>query len=145
MAAQNKLTASQEDYMEAIFHIIEEKKVARAKEIATLLKVSRASVTEALRGLCKKKLINYAPYEAITLTKKGRETAKEIVRRHKALKEFFMKILAIDEPLAEKGACQIEHAAPKEIIDRLISFVEFLDSDDVNGDLLVEKFAKSLA
>jgi DtxR family Mn-dependent transcriptional regulator len=66
------LSASLEDYLEVIAHIITEKQVARAKEIAAALKVSRSSVTEAFRSLAKKGLINYAPYEVITLTPKDR-------------------------------------------------------------------------
>ncbi len=70
------LSASLEDYIEAIYHIVEEKLVARSKDIATRLDVSRASVTEALRALAKKELINYAPYEAITMTEQGRKIAR---------------------------------------------------------------------
>ena len=117
------LSASLEDYLEVIYHIVEEKKVARAKEIASRLKVSRSSVTEAFRSLSQKGLINYAPYEVITLTEQGRKVAQDVIRRHEALKDFFMKVLAVEERLAEEGACKIEHAAPREIIERLIQFV----------------------
>jgi len=144
MADSFDLSASQEDYMEVIFHITEEKKVARAKEIAGQLKVSRASVTEALKGLGKKKLIHYAPYEVITLTSKGRLAALDVVRRHKALKDFFTKVLAVDEDLADQGACQIEHAAPPEIIERLAAFMEFLQSSGQSGDMLLREFRRSV-
>jgi DtxR family Mn-dependent transcriptional regulator len=144
MTTVNKLSASQEDYMEAIFHIIAGKQVARAKDIATHLKVSRASVTEALKILSKKSLIHYAPYEVITMTEKGRLAAQDVVRRHKALKDFFMKILAVNESLADKGACRIEHAAPPEIIERLASFMEFLENSGGGGRKILDDFAKSL-
>ena len=68
MKDNHLLSASLEDYIEAIYHIISEKEVARGKDIASRLKVSGASVTEALRALSKKGLINYAPYEVITMT-----------------------------------------------------------------------------
>lgn len=139
-----QLSASLEDYMEVIYHISEENSVARAKEIAERLAVSRASVTEALKTLCKKGLINYAPYAVVTLTESGREAALDVVRRHRVLKEFFMKILAVDEPLAEKGACRLEHAAPPEIIDRLIAFVEFLEAADDKDASLIDAFARSI-
>ena len=136
------LSASLEDYMEAIFHIVDEKKVARGKEIAKRLKVSRASVTEALRSLSKKGLINYEPYEVITLTDKGREVAEDVIRRHEALKDFFIKILAIDDAIAEESACRIEHAAPPEVIDRLIRLVEFIESSPDSGATFLKDFAK---
>ena len=136
------LSASLEDYMEAIFHIVDEKQVARGKEIAKKLKVSRASVTEALRSLSKKGLINYEPYEVITLTDTGKEVAEDVVRRHEALKEFFIKVLAIDDTIAEDSACRIEHAAPPEVIERLIRFVEFIEAVPGKGEDFVKDFAK---
>jgi len=135
------LSASLEDYIEAIFHIVDEKKVARGKEIAKRLKVSRASVTEALRSLSKKGLINYEPYEVITLTEKGKEVAADVIRRHVALKEFFIKVLAIDDAVAEDGACRIEHAAPPEVIERLICFVKFIEASPQAGADLIKDFA----
>ncbi|MBW2484460.1 MAG: metal-dependent transcriptional regulator [Deltaproteobacteria bacterium] len=136
------LSASLEDYIEAIFHIVDEKKVARGKEIAKRLKVSRASVTEALRSLSKKGLIHYEPYEVITLTEKGKVVAEDVIRRHEALKEFFIKVLAIDDTIAEESACRIEHAAPPEVIDRLIRFVEFMEVSPSEGAALIKGFSE---
>jgi len=137
---KEQLSASLEDYLETIFHIIQEKQVARAKEIASRLKVSRSSVTEAFRALAKKKLINYAPYEVITLTPKGQEMAEDVIRRHQALKDFFIKILAVDRKIAEDGACRIEHTAPREIIERLIQFVKFFEACPRCGEELINSF-----
>ncbi|MGD8725789.1 MAG: iron dependent repressor, metal binding and dimerization domain protein, partial [Desulfobacterales bacterium] len=49
------------------------------------------------------------------------------VRRHAALKEFFIKILLIDNDEAEEASCRVEHAVSKNIIDRLVRFVEFME------------------
>jgi len=137
-----RLSASLEDYLETIYHIVRKKQVARAKEIASRLKVSRSSVTEAFRSLSQKGLINYAPYEVITLTDEGEKLAKDVVRRHEALKDFFVKVLAVDEKLAEEGACRIEHAAPAEIIDRLTKFVSFIEECPRGGSDWIELFAR---
>jgi DtxR family Mn-dependent transcriptional regulator len=141
MITRAKLSASLEDYIEAIYHIVEEKLVARSKDIAMRLGVSRASVTEALRALSQKELINYAPYEAITMTDKGRKAAEDVIFRHNALKRFFIEVLSVDNATAEEGACRIEHAAPPEIISRMINFIQFLQVCPRGGDDLVEGFA----
>jgi len=145
MKEKTDLSASLEDYIEAIYHIIEEKLVARSKEIAAKLNVSRASVTEALRALSKRGLINYAPYEAITLTDEGKIVAEDVIFRHEALKRFFIEVLAIDTGIAEEGACRIEHSAPPEIIARMISFTEFIKVCPRGGDDLIEGFAEYCA
>ena len=135
------LSASLEDYIEAIYHIIAEKQVARGKDITARLNVSGASVTEALRSLSKKGLINYAPYEVITLTDAGRTTAEDVVRRHNALKKFFVEVLAIDDDTAEQGACKIEHTAPTEIIARMVDFIRFLEVCPRGGKDLIQGFS----
>jgi DtxR family transcriptional regulator, Mn-dependent transcriptional regulator len=142
MKEKTDLSASLEDYIEAIYHIVGLKLVARSKEIASRLNVSRASVTEALRALAKKGLINYAPYEAITLTDEGKTVAEDVIFRHEALKEFFIKVLSIDSPIAEEGACKIEHTAPSEIISRMIQFTEFMQICPRGGDDMLHGFAE---
>lgn len=115
-----------EDYLETIYHIVSDKKAARAKDIALRMAVNSASVTGALRLLAEKGHINYAPYDVITLTPGGETLARDIVRRHEILKDFFTKVLDVDEGEAEDNACKMEHAVSPVIIDRLVRFVEFI-------------------
>ncbi|WP_319588012.1 metal-dependent transcriptional regulator [uncultured Desulfobulbus sp.] len=141
MTDPQQLSASLEDYIEAIYHIITAKQVARGKDITARLAVSGASVTEALRALSRRGLINYAPYEVITLTSEGREIAEDVIRRHNSLKQFFTDVLAIEEALAEEGACKIEHTAPPEIINRMVDFIKFLEVCPRGGKDLITGFA----
>lgn len=141
MTVSPQLSASLEDYIEAIYHIVAEKQVARGKDISARLNVSGASVTEALRALAKRGLINYAPYEVITITPAGLEIAEDVIHRHNTLKQFFIDVLAIEETIAEQGACRIEHAAPPKIIDRMIDFIRFLEVCPRGGKELINGFA----
>ena len=134
------LSASLEDYMEAIFHIEGEKHAARAKDIADRLHVSSASVTGALRTLSEKELINYAPYDIITLTSKGREVAEDVVHRHETLRDFFVKILAVNNTEAEVAACKMEHGISQTILDRMTQFTKFLETCPRGGYTWLEEF-----
>ena len=127
MTLTEPLTASLEDYLEAIFNIIKEKEAVRPKDIARRLKVANSSVTGALRALAEKALIRYSPYDVITLTPSGKAAAKDVVRRHEVLRDFFVKVLAVKEADADKGACQMEHWIPKVILERFIQFAEFVE------------------
>lgn len=127
MRDSEALSASLEDYLEAIFHIVGEKQAARAKDICKRLKVRSSSVTGALRSLAEKQLINYAPYDVITLTPEGRTIAEDVVRRHEALRDFFVKVLLVKNVEAEEAACKMEHAIPPNILERFIQFVDFVD------------------
>lgn len=141
MSTNQRLSASLEDYIEAIYHIITEKKVARGKDISARLDVSGPSVTEALRALSKKGLINYVPYEVITMTDEGRVIAEDVIDRHNALKQFFIDVLAMDHETAEEGACKIEHTAPREIINRIVQFTKFLAICPRGGAELIAGFS----
>ncbi|WP_035273988.1 metal-dependent transcriptional regulator [Desulfogranum japonicum] len=123
----NKLTASQEDYLEAIYQISEEKMASRAKDIAQRLQVRASSVTSALRTLGSMGLINYAPYDLITLTEEGKTVAREIVRRHEALERFLTNVLGIAPKEASEAACRMEHSVPKNIVNRLVEYSEYVE------------------
>jgi len=129
----NGLTPSLEDYLEAIFNIVAEKGVARVKEIAGRLNVKNPSVTGALHGLAERGLVNYAPYELISLTEDGKTVAKDIDRRHKVLRDFFTDVLRVDEVEADRAACKMEHAVPRVIVERLVDYAQFLKSASSAG------------
>ncbi len=120
------LSASLEDYLEVIFHLEQSHRVARAKDIADQMNVQRASVTGALKALASRGLINYSPYSFITLSNAGREIARDVIRRHRALKDFFVNTLQLGPEDAEANACRIEHAIDPAAIERLVRFLEFM-------------------
>lgn len=123
----DNLSASLEDYLEAIFWIVQSKGAARAKDIAERLGVKASSVTGALHALGEKQYVNYAPYDVITLTSQGQAIAKKVVRRHQILKDFFAEVLAVDADIADEGACKLEHSIPRPIVERLVDFMEFVE------------------
>jgi DtxR family Mn-dependent transcriptional regulator len=127
MAQNIALTASQEDYLEAIHHVIEENKVARSRDLVARLGVNSSSVTQALRALSQKGLINYERYGVVTLTETGEDLAHDVIRRHEALRDFFVRILLVDGETAEDAACKMEHAMPRTIVDRLVQFIDYAD------------------
>ena len=145
-SSRKRLSASLEDYLEAIYHIENRKHAARAKDIGARLDVKGPSVTGALQALSKRELINYAPYDVITLTDKGRALALEVVKRHKVLRKFFVDVLDVDVEVAERAACRMEHSVPRKISERLIRFVQYLTQDtDTDRRKLIENFKSQWA
>lgn len=145
MDTSRKLSSSLEDYLEAIYHIEGRKQAARAKDIALRLKVKGASVTAALQALARLELINYAPYDVITLTDKGHAVAGEVVSRHQALHKFFAEVLGVEEETAQKAACRMEHALPDGILERLLMFVEVVGESGGQDGGVLEEFNSRLA
>ena len=141
-AKQTKLSASLEDYLEAIFNLSGENNITRSRDIAEQLSVSRASVTGALRVLKKNGLCNYKPYNYISLTETGRTAAAEIAQKHDILKSFFIDVLSVKSDVAQKAACKAEHALGQEIIAKLLSFIEFVGHNNKNGNDIIAEFKK---
>ncbi|AQQ70900.1 Manganese transport regulator [Limihaloglobus sulfuriphilus] len=135
-----KLSASLEDYLEAIFFIQKDKGAAKPRDIAERLDVKAASVTGALQSLAEKELVNYAPYDAATLTETGKTIAEKIIRRHRILSDFFTLILGADKELAEENACKLEHHISRELLEDLVEFVEFTAACPRGGEDWIEKF-----
>ncbi len=123
-----KLSASLEDYIEAIASLAGSSGETRAADIADALGVSRPSVTVALRALASRKMVNYRPYSIVSLTEDGRIHATAVLRKHGILSRFFNEILGADEQLADSAACKVEHAIGEEITDRLVEFLAFIDN-----------------
>ncbi len=122
------LSPSMENYLEAIFLLVQDHPVARAKDISQHLKVNRSSVTGALQALGERGLVNYEPYGYVTLTQQGAAIATKVLRRHEALRDFFVGVLAIDPAEADAAACRMEHGISKSIVDRLLDFAAFVET-----------------
>lgn len=136
---KKNLSASLEDYLEAIYEIIEEKSCVKAIEVSRRLNVGRSSVTEALKTLADKNLVNYGRYNAISLTKEGEKTAKEVIEKHNTLYEFFTEILGLSNKDAQENACKVEHVLSDTASKKLIKFIEYNKITNKNNDF-VDKF-----
>lgn len=104
-----ELSESLEDYLEAIFHLQEEFKVARVKDIAARLNVKMPSVTNALKVLKSRDLIEYEKNSFITLTEAGEKLAKKITHKHEVCEDFFSGILNAGAEESRILACAVEH------------------------------------
>jgi DtxR family transcriptional regulator, Mn-dependent transcriptional regulator len=98
-----------EEYLKTIYDIAGKDGVARTTSIAKCLKLSPASVTEAMKNLAEKGLVIYEPYKGVTLTEEGLTIAAKIKRKHRLLEVFLTNFLNIDKEAAHAEACKLEH------------------------------------
>jgi len=143
MADRSGLSESMEDYLEAIFHLTEDKGFARVKDIARRLKVHMPSVTGALQTLSARRLVNYEPYSVVTLTPEGATLARSLVGTHTALRTFLQSILGLPEQEADENACRMEHAISRQTRARLIEFIEFVEQAPQRPRDWLREFADS--
>lgn len=108
-----------EEYLEAIYDIAGKGGSAKTTAIARCLKVSPASVTEAIKSMADKGLVIYEPYQGVTLTENGLEIATKIKRKHRLLEVFLRDTLHINEAKVHEEACKMEHTLSDEAGDAL--------------------------
>ena len=115
-------TELQEDYVEMIAQLIQEKGEARPVDIAAAFGVSQAAVTSMIMRLSKEGLVSTEPYRSVFLTRAGSWLATACVRRHHLVVDF-IQCLGVSREIAEKDAEGIEHHLSKESLHCLEVFV----------------------
>lgn len=140
---QEDLSQSLEDYLEAILYLEERHEAARVKQIADMLQVRMPSVTNALKHLREKSLVNYRKNSSISLTKEGKELAKQVTHRHRTIRTFLKDVLKLGDEDAEETACRIEHVIGNEFTIRLSMLNRFFKTA-IAGTPLEEDWVQML-
>lgn len=125
-ADADALSASLEDYLEAILQLERISRVTRVSEIAEQLNVSRPSVTGAIKNLAARGLVTHERYGHVTLTEEGVEIAEQVEMRHVAIRGFLVDVLRIPEEKAETTACRLEHVLEADVLAHFIAYGESL-------------------
>jgi DtxR family Mn-dependent transcriptional regulator len=110
-------------------------------QIAALLNTSAASVTDMLKKLADKQLINYARYQGVTLTPSGEKIAVHIIRKHRLWEYFLVEKLDFKWDEVHEMAEEMEHISSKELIDRLDKFMGY-PKYDPHGDPIPDSNGK---
>jgi DtxR family Mn-dependent transcriptional regulator len=142
------VTFSEENYLKAIYHLgtrgIE---VVSTNSIADRMDTKASSVTDMLKKLSEKDLVDYVKYQGVSLTKKGIKTATSVIRKHRLWEVFLVEKLNFSWDQVHEVAEQLEHIQSIKLIDELDAFLEF-PTHDPHGDPIPDKngrFAKSNA
>ena len=123
---ETRPTASMEDYLESIIMLRESKKAVRVSQMSKALGVKMPSVTLALKKLSEEGLVEHQRYGRVQLTDEGEKVARDVFRRHQALRRFLEEILSLDTETAETDACKMEHVISPLTQKRLAKFIDFV-------------------
>lgn len=118
------LSHAEENYLKAIFKISEkEGKSASTNAIASEMQTTAASVTDMLRRLAEKNLIDYAKYRGVQLTEEGGRVATALIRKHRLWEVFLMEKLGFAWDEVHELAEQLEHVQGNTLVERLDVFL----------------------
>lgn len=118
------LSRSVEDYLKAIYSLMEREDSASTSSIAGVLDVQPASVSGMVKRLAESGLVEHVPYRGVRLTETGSREALRIVRRHRVLESYLAARLGYSWDDIHEEAERLEHAASDKLIDRMAEALE---------------------
>ncbi len=118
----------EEMYLKTIFEVHTESpgEIVKTTQLADLMGVSAASVTEMVQRLSQREMITHIPYRGCRLTTAGFQLAARVKRREGLLEVLLKDVIGFNGDV--KGvACKMEHAVGvdlEETLDRLLGYPE---------------------
>ena len=128
------MTYSEENYLKTIYHLtsISDSAIS-TNAIAEKMETKASSVTDMLKKLAEKDLINYIKYQGVSLTENGQLVAKMIVRKHRLWECFLVEKLDFSWDEVHDIAEQLEHIKSEKLINKLDDFLGN-PTEDPHGD-----------
>lgn len=115
------LSPAVEDYLKAIYEKMLDQPSTSTSQIAELLSVSPASVTSMLKKMAAMQppLLQYQKHHGVRLTEDGRRATLGVIRRHRLLEQFLVKILGYTWDEVHSEAERLEHAISALFVKRM--------------------------
>lgn len=126
-------TLAEENYLKSIYHLSLNEANVSTNQLAAFLNTKASSVTDMLKKLADKVLINYTPYQGVSLTAAGEKIAVNIIRKHRLWEYFLVEKLNFKWDQVHDLAEEMEHISSNELIDRLDEFMGY-PKYDPHGD-----------
>lgn len=127
-------TFSEENYLKAIFHLERAYPAGvSTNALAEEMETKASSVTDMIKKLSEKKLVDYKKYQGFKLSKLGLETAVSVIRKHRLWEVFLVEKLDFSWDEVHEVAEQLEHIKSEKLIRELDRFLGF-PKRDPHGD-----------
>lgn len=135
-----ELTTAEENYLKAIYHLSEGgKKSVSTNDIAAEMKTKAASVSDMLRKLGEKEVIEYRKYYGLQITETGKRQALHTIRKHRLWEVFLVEKLNFAWDEVHEVAEQLEHINSSLLIQRLDAYLNY-PKFDPHGDPIPDEF-----
>ena len=140
------LTQAEENYIKSIYHLQQSAGFVNTNELAARLGAKPASITDMLKKLKAKKLLQYEPYKEFCLSLHGKRIALGIVRKHRLWEYFLVEKLQFGWDEVHEVAEELEHVSSRKLVEKLDAFLNYPHFDphgdpipDSNGKMRVQQ------
>jgi DtxR family transcriptional regulator, Mn-dependent transcriptional regulator len=139
-------SATEQNYLKAIFHLGLMHDTVTTSSIAGHMHTTSATVTDMLKRLSEKSLIDYEKYKGVKISRKGEKVALNIIRKHRLWEVFLTQVLNFRWDEVHEMAEELEHVSSDELINRLEKYLGNPSADphgdpipDASGNFVIEK------
>jgi len=133
---------AEENYLKAVYKLSRKSgSGASTNAIANQLDSKASSVTDMIKKLADKKLVNYKKYQGVTLTEAGQKAALLTLRKHRLWEVFLVERLNFKWDEVHEIAEELEHIHSQELINRLDAYLDY-PKFDPHGDPIPDKYGK---
>ncbi|WP_268034001.1 metal-dependent transcriptional regulator [Algoriphagus sp. PAP.12] len=134
------LTTAEENYLKAIYHLSEGgSKSVSTNDIAGEMKTKPASVSDMLRKLSDKEVIEYRKYYGVHITEEGKKRALQTIRKHRLWEVFLVDKLNFAWDEVHEVAEELEHIQSPLLIQRLDAYLNY-PKFDPHGDPIPDEY-----
>lgn len=108
-----------EDYLKAIYKLVEVGGPVTTSALADFMRVAPASVTNMCKKLAELNLLQYEPYQGVKFTPTGEKLALEIVRHHRLIELYLAEALGVPWDRVHEEAERMEHVISEDLEERM--------------------------
>ncbi|MCX6314945.1 MAG: metal-dependent transcriptional regulator [Sphingobacteriales bacterium] len=116
-------SSSEENYIKSIYHLQQSCELVNTNAVAATMHTRAASVTDMLKKLKRKKILQYERYKGFKLNEQGKKHALGIIRKHRLWEYFLVEKLGFAWDKIHPIAEELEHICSDELITKLNDYL----------------------
>ena len=143
------ISLTEENYLKAIFHLINEKNTVTINELSKLLNVKMPSVNNMMKKFADKNWVVYESYKPLKITSSGKKQAALVVRKHRLTEMFLVEKMNFGWENVHEIAEQVEHIQSAMFFDKMDEILNHPKFDphgepipDKDGNIIAQHLKK---
>ncbi|SEW14685.1 iron (metal) dependent repressor, DtxR family [Chryseobacterium wanjuense] len=144
-----KTTLTEENYLKALFHLVDNENKVTINELSKFLSVKMPSVNNMMKKFAEKSWVIYETYKPLIVTEKGRREAALVVRKHRLTEMFLVKKMNFGWENVHEIAEQLEHVHSTIFFDKMDEILDHPKFDphgepipDKDGNIIAQDLQK---
>ncbi|MDR6515511.1 metal-dependent transcriptional regulator [Chryseobacterium camelliae] len=144
-----KITLTEENYLKALFHVVDPEGKVTINELSKFLNVKMPSVNNMMKKFADKGWVVYETYKPLLVTEKGRREAALVVRKHRLTEMFLVKNMNFGWENVHEIAEQLEHVHSQVFFDKMDEILNYPKFDphgepipDKDGNIIAQDLQK---